>query len=324
MFPARSAGFAALGTVLLGIACGGGGDGGGGPSPQLPTLQFNTPSGDGQTDTVGATLAIPYAVKVVDSTGAPVSNVTITWAATQGSVSPPSTTTNASGIASVTRTLGTTAGSQTASAAASGVNGSPKNFTANATAATAADIAKNVSVDTASTARTQVTYTVLAVDGFGNPKSGVVTDWAVTGGQGTLSSSPSTTGADGKASVILTHDGSVGDRTVTATANGISGTPSETFTTAVVTLPNAADVTIGNNIFTPNSVRIALGGSVTWTWVNPVAQGHNVTFGTAGAPGNCGTTNVNGTTCTRTFASVGTFNYSCTIHAGMDGTVAVR
>lgn len=325
MFPARSAGFLALGTALLGLACGGGGDGGNGPGPQLPTLQYGSPDGNNQTGTVGTTLATPYSVRVLDSVNAPVANVTIAWTVTGGGGSiTPSSVTNGSGIATATRVLGTTAGTQTASAAASGVNGSPKAFSATATAGTAVDISKSVSVDTASTARTQVTYTVLAVDGFTNPKDGVVIDWAVTTGQGTLGAAQSTTGADGKASATLTHDGSVGDRTITATANGISGAPSETFTTAVVTLPATADVTVGNNFFNPANVRVAVGASVTWNWVSPVTLGHNVTFGTAGAPANCGTTNVNGSSCTRSFSTPGVLNYTCTNHAGMDGTVTVR
>ncbi len=326
MFSPRSAGCLALGTALLGLACGGGGDGGNGPGPQLPTLQYGSPDGNNQTGTVGTTLATPYSVRVLDSVNAPVANVSIIWTvpAGQGSVSAPATSTNASGIASVTRTLGTTAGAQTATAAASGVNGSPKSFSATATAGPAVDIVKNVSVDTASTARTQVTYTVLAVDTHNNPKDGVLIDWAVTTGQGTLGAPQTTTGADGKASATLTHNGSVGDRTVTATANGIMGAPSETFTTAVVTLPNTADISVGNNIFTPGSVRVAVGASLTWTWVSPVTQGHNVTFVTAGGPANCATSNVNGNTCARPFPNPGTFNYSCTIHAGMDATVTVR
>ena len=326
--------FLALIGIGLFTACGGDGAG---PSPQLPRLLYNDPaSGNGQTDTVGATLPVPLSVKVVDSTSAAVPNVPVTWTVPpgQGSVSSQTTNTNASGIASVTRTIGTTAGTQTAQAAASGVTGSPKAFTTTATAGAAVDINKSATVDTASTVRTQVTYTVIAVDSHGNPKAGVVIDWLATGGGGSIAPAQNTTGADGKASATRTLSGSTGDHTATATAGGLTGAPSDTFTTAVVTLPATADVSVGNNVFTPGNVKVAMGAAVTWTWVGTVDvynPGHNVTFsaGTGGAPANCATTKAAGAKCVGTFPTPGTFQYRCTNHStdfttGMVGSVTVQ
>ena len=73
--------------------------------------------------------------------------------------------------------------------------------------------------------------------------------------------------------------------------------------------------------FTPASVAITRGGTVTWSNENGVA--HNVTFATAaGAPANTG--NFSSGTISRTFNTAGSYSYSCTNHAGMTGTVTVQ
>src|SRR5439155_11079860 len=58
-------------------------------------------SGNAQTDTIGATLGTPYAVKVTDAGNNPVSGVAVTWAVTGGggSILPLSSFTNGAGIA---------------------------------------------------------------------------------------------------------------------------------------------------------------------------------------------------------------------------------
>jgi plastocyanin len=91
---------------------------------------------------------------------------------------------------------------------------------------------------------------------------------------------------------------------------------------AAPTPPATADVTASAtaNIFSPTTVTIAKGGSVTWTIG---ARNHNVTFvQAAGVPANVPTTT--NSTATRQFAQPGTFAYVCTLHAGMVGTVVVQ
>jgi hypothetical protein len=90
---------------------------------------------------VAATLTIAYAVLVTDSAGNPVQGITVAWAVTGGggSITPPSSMTNASGIATASRTLGTTAESQTATASVGGL-WAPRQFTATATAGAATQI----------------------------------------------------------------------------------------------------------------------------------------------------------------------------------------
>lgn len=112
--------------------------------------------------------------------------------------------------------------------------------------------------------------------------------------------------------------------TATITVTGSLGTVSKTATVAVTvtgSLPNAITVAAGasSNDFTPASVAIARNGTVTWTFG---ARVHNVDFqGAAGAPAGIG--NVSNTTLARTFNNAGTFNYVCSLHSGMNGTVLV-
>jgi plastocyanin len=311
-----------LAGVTLATACGGGSSG---PSPRTIAAFSGTP----QTDTVLATLPNPLVVLVRENAD-PLAGITVNWTAPgNGKVNGAGTatsTTGADGKASVTYQLGSTAGAQTPTAAATGLGGSPVSFAITATAGAAVDINKSATVDTASTVRTTVTYTVVSVDSRGNPRGGVVIDWLATGGGGSITPAQNTTGSGGTASATRTLSGSSGDHTATATAGALAGTPSETFTTAVVTLPATADVSVGNNVFTPGNVKVAMGAAVTWTWVGVVGGlGHNVTFGGGtGVPANCGTTSTAGATCVRNFNAVGTFSYSCTNHPGMDGTIAVR
>jgi len=98
------------------------------------------------------------------------------------------------------------------------------------------------------------------------------------------------------------------------------------FAEAVVTVtgtsfPSTASViATATNQFTPASVDISVGGTVTWTFQ---AVAHNVTFASGGgAPTNIG--NSTNTDVSRTFNTAGTFTYDCTLHGGMTGTVIVH
>lgn len=108
--------------------------------------------------------------------------------------------------------------------------------------------------------------------------------------------------------------------TVTLTRSGVTRTAT---VNVVVTgsLPGTASVsTTSGDVFSPNNVSIARGGSVTWTFGVTV---HNVTFqGGAGVPANI--PDRSNTSESRTFATAGDFSYNCTLHAGMTGQVIVR
>jgi plastocyanin len=68
----------------------------------------------------------------------------------------------------------------------------------------------------------------------------------------------------------------------------------------------------------PATIRVATGGSVTWT--NADSASHTVTFNDASIPSS----EVLGGALTKTmFAKKGTFTYHCDIHASMTGSVEV-
>lgn len=84
--------------------------------------------------------------------------------------------------------------------------------------------------------------------------------------------------------------------------------------------PSASTVTLGASSFSPSSVTIQSGGSVSWSNTSGIL--HNVTFDPAtGAPANIG--NHSSGVNARTFATAGTFGYQCTLHGGMTGSVIV-
>jgi len=113
----------------------------------------------------------------------------------------------------------------------------------------------------------------------------------------------------------------LGDATITATLVTVDGTRTATsaITVSNQTAPNAATVALGAQSFDPSIVDITAGGQVTWT--NGSGVQHNVTFvaSTIADIGNH-TTGSNA----RTFPSAGTFDYQCTLHAGMTGSVIVH
>jgi hypothetical protein len=104
-------------VVSLAIACGdSSGPGAGTPANVILV------SGDAQpTSEVGAKLGAPLVVRVTDAKGNNLSGVSVAWSAASGSVSAESSITDASGSAMVEWTLGTAAGSQTATATVTGL-----------------------------------------------------------------------------------------------------------------------------------------------------------------------------------------------------------
>ena len=85
--------------------------------------------------------------------------------------------------------------------------------------------------------------------------------------------------------------------------------------------PTPGTVTLGASSFSPSTVTIQTGGTVTWRNTSGVV--HNVTFNPAtGAPSNIGDHSSGDNT--RTFGTAGTFGYQCTLHGGMTGSVVVQ
>ena len=80
-----------------------------------------------------------------------------------------------------------------------------------------------------------------------------------------------------------------------------------------------ASVQVNSNAFSPNLVNLARGGTVVWLWADTTSQ-HNVTFNDpllSSATKNSGSHTI-------TFQTAGTFNYACTVHPGMTGSIVVH
>jgi len=314
-----------LAATCLSLACGG--DGGTPPS----TTAIAKASGDAQTAVVAQALTFPLEVSVTDA-GAPAAGVTVTWGTTSGgTLTPTSSVTDASGIASTNWTLGTTSGSQQATASVSGVTGSPVTFTATAEP----DVATTLS-DAGGNNQTGVINTPLPVqaqakvaDQFGNGIPGVAVGWSAT--NATVSSASVPTDASGISAVTVTLGPAEGAVTVTAEASGLDGSPLAFTETAALEppIPTTASVRVANIFFesdrngtsNPAVDTVAVGGTVTWNWAG---GSHNVqsigspSFTDSPIKNNAGSYSF-------TFSTAGTYSYNCIVHGNsMTGRVVVR
>lgn len=109
---------------------------------------------------------------------------------------------------------------------------------------------------------------------------------------------------------------------VTATLNGVTKTADVPVAVSGALQPQVDVVASATDyVFTPSTVVVAQGGSVTWHFG---ALEHTVTFlaGQPNAPASIGPSyNID---VSRTFPVAGTFSYQCSIHAGMSGEVVVH
>lgn len=78
--------------------------------------------GNNQLGSPGTQLATPLTVRVKDTLGAPMANVQVNWSAGSGTLNKSATTTDAQGLSSVSWTLGTATGTQSAFASAGTLN----------------------------------------------------------------------------------------------------------------------------------------------------------------------------------------------------------
>ncbi len=195
-------------------------------SPSVANLVVVTGNNPQQTDTVTGTLATPLEVLATDANGTPIPNVTITWTpgsqGNQGVPSSSSVTTNTNGLAQVTWTLGTKAGTDSMTATANGAT--PIVFTATATPGAPAQVMTVNDNPQSATAGSTIPFSVEVLDQYGNPISGATVSWAVATGGGALNLSSSTTDANGQAQVSWTLGVTAGTNTITATVGTLTPT----------------------------------------------------------------------------------------------------
>ena len=87
-------------------------------------------------------------------------------------------------------------------------------------------------------------------------------------------------------------------------------------------------ISVVNNSFSPSTLTVAAGTTVTWTWAS-TAVDHNVTPDDGATPATSGAPTNGPHSYTFTFNAPGTYHYHCQVHgaaggAGMSGTVVVQ
>jgi len=107
-----------------------------------------------------------------------------------------------------------------------------------------------------------------------------------------------------------------------ATALPPTQAPQATPTAVVSANPKSATIGVTGTVrffWAPANVTIAPGGTVTWTWNEPV-QVHNV----AGANFPLKSGFEKSDTVSFKFDAPGTYAFDCEVHPGMSGTVVVK
>jgi hypothetical protein len=235
------------------------------PPPPPQATQMAAFGGDGQTAQVGTALPLELAVLVTDEDGAAVEGVSVSWTVIEGggSVSPASSTTNASGVASAGFTLGPTAGQQRAQAEVSGLAGSPVVFTATATdddTPPPPPPPPPVPTEIISSSGDQqiapagsvlpLQLSVLVTADRGVPVANVAVSWSVIDGGGTISPASSTTNSSGVASVTFTLGPAAGPQRAQAEVSNLAGSP-VIFTATATVAPTGSELRVlggGNNV----------------------------------------------------------------------------
>ncbi|MEP7001309.1 MAG: hypothetical protein ABI969_12570, partial [bacterium] len=192
--------------------------------------------GDAQAATAGTSVNVPPSVFISDAGGNAVAGIQVAFAVAGGggSVAGANATTNASGMAAVGAwTLGSAAGSNTLSATAGALTGSPLAFHATGVAGSASKLAMVTQPAVAAAAGVSLTRqpSVGLSDASGNPVAlaGVQITATVVSGSGGLTNATATTTATGVATFNgLAITGVAGPRELQFAAQGLAGVTSAT------------------------------------------------------------------------------------------------
>ncbi len=292
-----AAALACVGTLTM-AACGGSGD-----TTAAPVVAASisvSSAATGQLVSIGETRTL--AASVLDAKSAVIASPAVTWttsnanvATVAGSGSSAVVTATGNGSATITATSG--------SVSATAVVEVAQKFSTLALSAASASMGIGATTQLTALAKDARGNTIASVGGFKYSTSDR-TKALVDSASGLV-----TTIAPGSATMTatLTRDG------VTASGTAaITVTPPAAGAAAATVQANSA------NAFAPASVTIAEGGTVTWAFG---AVEHNVVFQSAGAPTSIPVTS--NASVQRTFGTIGSFAYVCSLHAGMSGTVNV-
>jgi len=279
-------------TVVLAAAsaCGGSSSGPTGSSPRA-VQKTSSASGDGQTGTINTALLQPLRVLVTLS-GVPQQGDTVTWAASGAgtSVAPVKSVTNVSGIATTTWTLGSSVGSQSATATLAGSIGSPVTFGATASAGPAPVIQKTLAASgdgqngTVAAALANPLRVLVTLSGA--PQAGDTVTWAAVGTGASVGPTKSVTDASGIATTVWTLGQVAGGQSATATLAGATGSPLTFLATAAAGTATQLSLASGDNqsgspnatLANPLSVKV---GDQFGNGVSGVAVAWQLTSGTA-------------------------------------------
>lgn len=270
----------------------------------LSAAQVAVHAGNTQIAPAGTAVSVRPAVRVTDTFGNPVEDVTVTFTTSSGTLTGASQDTDADGIAAVGGwTLAQLAGDNTLTATVSGdgITGNPVTFTATGIAGAPAVLTKIGDNQTASAgAAVAVAPAVDVMDQFNNKIVGFPVSFAVTGGGGTITGADATTNANGRATLgswVLGQ--TAGANTLTATAGtitvtfnatgeaaGFDATPYAGTYSGTWTNTTFGSVGTGNAVVTVNpanntvTANITVTGNVLGSGVAPSVQ--NATYGPNG------------------------------------------
>jgi hypothetical protein len=233
--------------MILTPACSDGGTNGPPTAPQQPGPPASIAAGaSGQSAAAGAAVPAPLVVTVTDAQGRGVPNVSVSWSTQDGSITPSSNSTNATGQAQATWTLAPRLGTQTASAAAGTLSAA---FSATGTAPATTTIMR-LAGDTqrdsvAATLRDTLTVEVRLPTGQGLADAPLT--WSVATGGGTITPLTAQTDASGRARAVWSLGTAPGEQRVTVSSPGLQ--PATFTATASPASPHSI-------VITPDSVLL--------------------------------------------------------------------
>ena len=279
------------------------------PGGSLPTPTLTATTGEGQSAPVNQQLANPLVVRVKDQNDAAMSGVSVSFSVTpSATLNPSSATTGANGEAQTRLTLGSTAGTYTVTARATGIT-QPATFTATATPSPFAFDPSTIA-DQTFTVGTAVNLTLPIATGGTAPYtytlSPIPAGLSFTAASRTLSGTPTTAGTTN-----ATYTATDANQQIASLNFTVQVTP-----TPITFNPNTiADQTFTVGTAVNLTLPIATGGTAPYTYtLSPIPTGLSFTAASrslSGTPTTAGiTTNV---TYTATDASRKTASLNFTV-----------